>query len=352
MSRSEAFQAAVELSDRGKQEDTARNYIKALSLYEQALDYYLAALKAEAHPDMKKSISDRMRVYLDRAEQLKPVVQQLRHQPGAITSSNSTKSLFPPVQPPSASSATPMMPFNQLTQSFLPPSNTSSLSYQAPKPTNICAGCGGLLLASSLPALDRYWHPECFVGTVMCAGCFKPFSLGNIRYKVKDGNAYHPFCFEGTTGLTKVETRSFLGSSNVARFNANLPRRFFTPGERFQFHFNVENQTTIKITKIVAYLFKTETFMEIVGSGFERKARTTETKIGRTEYCDSTFPLVKTVVEGDFVFLVPSAIFPSEVTGVDASFVREYEFVVKCVLTRPLKDIKVIFGVTIQSSNS
>lgn len=40
-----AFQTAVELSERGNQEDTAKNYAKALSLYEAALEYYLAALK-------------------------------------------------------------------------------------------------------------------------------------------------------------------------------------------------------------------------------------------------------------------------------------------------------------------
>lgn len=62
----------------------------------------------------------------------------------------------------------------------------------------------------------------------------------------------------------------------------------------------------------------------------------------------SHFAQIRTSLEGDFVFLIPSAVFPSEVTGIDASFVREYEFVVKCVLTRPLKDVKIVFGITIQ----
>lgn len=45
MTHSKAFQTAVELSDRGKHEDDARNYPTALPLYELAMDYYLQALK-------------------------------------------------------------------------------------------------------------------------------------------------------------------------------------------------------------------------------------------------------------------------------------------------------------------
>jgi len=305
-------------------------------LYETALDYYLAALKAESNPDMKKSISDRMKLYLDRAEQLKQVVQQQNRQ-----------------VPPNKSARTQMGVQSSFTPSITPttrPTQSSSYAQGSQISSGMCAACGGLLTGSNLVALDRQWHPECFVGTVMCAGCFKPFSLASLRYKLKDGSPYHPFCFEGTTGLTKDEIRSFIGTNSIVKFTVELPRKFFSPGEQFQFHFKIENQTTKKINKVVAYLFKTETFMEIVGTSFERKARTTETKLGRTEFYDGAFPLMKTVFEGDCVFLVPSAVFPSEVTGVDASFVREYELIVKCVLTRPLKDVKVVFGITIQPS--
>jgi hypothetical protein len=319
MSRSEAFQTAVDLSERGRQEDLSRNYTRALALYKTALDYYLAALKAEPNSEMKKSISDRMKFYLERAEQLKPIVQQTS--PSTATH-------------PGAQQLSATVPFNW-TSTAVP---------------SMCAACGGLLMGSSVAALDRQWHPECFVGNNMCAGCFKPFSLSSLRYKIKDGNLYHPLCYEGTTGLTKTEIRSFIGTSSVVKFIVELPRRFFSPGEQFQFHFKIENQSNKKINKVVTYLFKTETFMETVGTNFERKAKTTESKLGRTEFCDVNFPLTKAALEGDFVFLVPSALFPSEVTGVDASFVREYELIIKCVLTRPLKDIKVIFGVTIQTS--
>jgi len=329
MSRSEAFQTAVELSERAKQEDSLRNYSKALSLYETALDYYLASFKAEPSPDMKKNISDRMKLYLDRAEQLKPIVQQQNR------NSTSTPQRTSIISQPSASS------LNQL------PTNLPGLSSQATP--GMCASCGGLLIGSSLSALERQWHPECFASTVMCASCFKPFSLANLRYKVKDGSPYHPLCFEGTTGLTKEDIRTFIGTNSIVKFTVELPRKFFAPGEQFQFHFKIENQTTKKVNKVVTYLFKTETFMETVGTSFERKARRTETKLGRTEFFDSNFPLIRTSFEGDFIFLIPSAVFPSEVTGIDASFVREYELVVKCVLTRPLKDVKIVFGVNIQA---
>jgi hypothetical protein len=45
MTRAEAFQTAVELSERGKHEDDVRNYPTALPLYELAMDYYLHAMK-------------------------------------------------------------------------------------------------------------------------------------------------------------------------------------------------------------------------------------------------------------------------------------------------------------------
>jgi hypothetical protein len=81
------------------------------------------------------------------------------------------------------------------------------------------------------------------------------------------------------------------------------------------------------------------------------QARTTEQKMGRSEFYQSSFPLGKGNFEGDFPFVVPGALFPSEVTGVDASFVREYELVAKCVLTRPLKDVKVAFQIKITNPN-
>jgi len=351
MSRAEAFQTAVELSERGKQVDSARNYAKALSLYEVALDFYAAALKAEPNFDMKRSISERMKVYLVRAEQLKPIVQQL--------SANRTSSQY--IQPPSniitPSSSTNIPTFNQfqlstapsLSQLQPPPmmSNNSGLS-----PTGICAMCGGLLISSSLTALDRQWHPECFVGSIMCAGCLKPFSLANISFKLKDGRPYHPLCFEGTTGLSKQETKTFsFFGGNPINFQVEIPKKSFSPGERFQFHFKIDNPSSVKINQVVAYIYKTETQMEIVGPAFERRAKRSEQKLGRTEFPQNIFPLSKANFESDFVFLVPSVVYPSEVTGVDASFVREYEFVAKCVVTRPLKDIKVIYGITISDSS-
>lgn len=320
MNRAEAFQTAVELSDRGKHEDDARNYPTALPLYQLAMDYYLQALKVEPNADIKKGIRDRMKLFLDRAEQLKPVVAQM----GGSAPINIVVSSAPRTP----SNALPIYSNNGGT----------------------CAACGGVLLGSSLTAMDRVWHPECFVGNVMCAGCMQPFAINNLLMKMKDGKPYHPMCFEGTTGLSKEEVRSFLGTSGQLVFKVDMPKKFFSPGEQFQFHFKIDNYTSYKINRVVAYLIKTETHMEIMAATFERKAKTNEVKLGRTEFFQSNFPLGKGNFEGDFSFTLPPNLHPSEVTGVDASFVREYELVAKCVLTKPLNDVKATFQVKVTSA--
>lgn len=176
-------------------------------------------------------------------------------------------------------------------------------------------------------------------------------------------------CFEGTTGLSKEETRSFLGTSGQLVFRVDMPKKFFTPGEQFQFHFKIDNYTSYKINRVVAYVIKTETHMvfflthnipnnlytymysqEIMTTTFERKARTNEQKLGRSEFYQSSFPLGKGNFEGDFTFTLPPNLHASEVTGVDASFVREYELVAKCVLSRPLKDVKATFQIKVTSA--
>ncbi len=158
-------------------------------------------------------------------------------------------------------------------------SNFARVSYSSFPPyiisAGVCAACGGMIMGNSLAVMDRIWHPDCFIGNVMCAGCSQPFSLANMLMKMKDGrpyhqsktwecnlviSRYHPACFEGTTGLVKEESRGFLGSPPIS-FRAELPKKYFIPGEQFSFHFKIVNPTNYKINKLIAYLIKTETHM-------------------------------------------------------------------------------------------
>jgi paxillin len=51
-----------------------------------------------------------------------------------------------------------------------------------------CAGCGGKLTGAVLTALDRSWHPACFV----CAGCKKAFTGG--KFKMSPSKPGVPYC--------------------------------------------------------------------------------------------------------------------------------------------------------------
>jgi len=56
------------------------------------------------------------------------------------------------------------------------------------KQLGVCAACGGQLSGPVLTALDRSWHPQCFV----CGGCKKPFSGG--KFKLSGNRPGVPFC--------------------------------------------------------------------------------------------------------------------------------------------------------------
>ena len=58
-----------------------------MSLYQKSLDYFYKAMSEEHDPNLKKTISDRMKLYLSRAEQIKVLL--------ASSSNPSAPPLFP-----------------------------------------------------------------------------------------------------------------------------------------------------------------------------------------------------------------------------------------------------------------
>ncbi|CAI5965154.1 unnamed protein product [Closterium sp. NIES-64] len=65
----------IEYAKQAVQEDTAGNYAKALPLYMNALEYFKTHLKYEKNPKIKDAIQAKFVEYLDRAEQIKEVLE-------------------------------------------------------------------------------------------------------------------------------------------------------------------------------------------------------------------------------------------------------------------------------------
>nr|XP_002129249.1 uncharacterized protein LOC100175291 [Ciona intestinalis] len=66
-----SLETALHLVQRAVEEDRARNYVEALSLYQHALVYFLESLNYEAESEnIKEKILSKCKQYLDRAEKL------------------------------------------------------------------------------------------------------------------------------------------------------------------------------------------------------------------------------------------------------------------------------------------
>ena len=68
----ETTDKAIDLAKKATEEDNKKNYAEAVKLYENAVQYFLHALKYETQSDSSKAtIRAKCRQYLDRAEKLK-----------------------------------------------------------------------------------------------------------------------------------------------------------------------------------------------------------------------------------------------------------------------------------------
>ncbi|EJU00906.1 AAA-domain-containing protein [Dacryopinax primogenitus] len=67
---------AIDLVQKAIDEDVAQNYAEAYKLYQNALDYFMMALKYEKNDKLKELIKNKLKEYLDRAERLKEHLAQ------------------------------------------------------------------------------------------------------------------------------------------------------------------------------------------------------------------------------------------------------------------------------------
>ena len=205
-----AFQTAVELSERGKHEDDARNYPSALPLYELAMDYYLQALKGISPllpPILSSPIPSPtsppllINIQMNSGDKRGHKEGDSRPNEGVPGPCGAAKAC----RGTDGRQCAPQHHSRKCSsRSLLLPSYREQLGYATGwreeqgvfillltrETGGTCAACGGVLLGSSLSALDRVWHPECFVGNVMCAGCLQPFALTNMLMKIKEGKPY------------------------------------------------------------------------------------------------------------------------------------------------------------------
>jgi len=85
--------------------------------------------------------------------------------------------------------------------------------------------------------------------------------------------------------------------------------------------------------------------------GVERKPKSKETKYGKRDFygVNNQFPMEHGILDvREAKYQIPSGLEPSESAGVSASYVREYELVVKAKLEFPHKPIKLSFHIKIQ----
>jgi hypothetical protein len=211
----------------------------------------------------------------------------------------------------------------------------------------MCSACG-LPMQTSLFALDREWHPQCFIDRVKCAFCGKPFSVLDLRFVVGKDNGlpYHIRCHDFTTGLSKQVEKTFIGHSGKMFFKVVLQKRMFHIGESIELEFIIDNETTVKLNNVVVKL-NAEEGRSSRNASYERVETVTKKAVARVE---TTFGASLPMAIGRFSqalsFPLPPDVNPS-VTN-DQAMRREYTLRIRGKLSGLWPAIVLEFAVTIQ----
>ncbi len=64
----------IQLAKKAVEFDEQAQYEDAMSLYQKTLDYFYRAMSEEHDPNLKKTIGDKLKSYLSRAEQIKTIL--------------------------------------------------------------------------------------------------------------------------------------------------------------------------------------------------------------------------------------------------------------------------------------
>jgi hypothetical protein len=71
---SRSLQLGLLLAKKAVEQDEQQNLDEAMNFYRKSLDYFYKAMSEEHDPNLKKTIGDKMKLYLSRAEQLKAML--------------------------------------------------------------------------------------------------------------------------------------------------------------------------------------------------------------------------------------------------------------------------------------
>ena len=213
MGGSEAWQTGTELAARGKSKERSCELQDAFELYKCSMLYYMRALNSDdvLTRDMKQVCREQMKEYLTRAEMLKKKLVEAGHRPNEDGGND-------------------------------PNSQYLAASY-ANASQGLCCICGRPL-DKFICVLNRQWHPQCFVNTVKCAFCGKPFSLIDFRYVVdkETGLLYHVDCREYTIGLSQQEIREGKAGTFLLFQVSIIGKRLFMAGESVNLQFDVKKK--------------------------------------------------------------------------------------------------------------
>jgi len=78
--KQECYETALELCRIGKLEEDSRRYENALVAYKASMDYFKKSLQDEKNPELKQKISETLKQFLNRAEQLIQIIEKQRQE--------------------------------------------------------------------------------------------------------------------------------------------------------------------------------------------------------------------------------------------------------------------------------
>jgi len=312
MPGAEAWQTAQDLVERGKTADMGKDFTTALEYYECAMAYFMRAINSEdiLTKDMKTTARNQMKVYLDRAEKIQRYLERcgVRFSDSGDLNSAAARSL-----------------------------------------AGLCTACGKPM-TRSIYALDRQWHPECFIAKVPCAFCKQPFSKVDLRFVVNKDNGlpYHVACHDNITGLSREVEKSFPPHSGKMYLKVNMiGRKIFRPGEEVELEFIFDNSSKVKLNNVVVMIM-----CEDARTQYNRSVtvdRAEVTKSSCVHKIEHQFGGILPMASGRFtermVFKIPTTI-PPTVVG-DVAMRREYTLRIRGNVSAITGSLNLEFPITI-----
>jgi len=291
MTGSEAWRTAQQLTETGKAADMRKDFQKAFEYYRCSMAYFQRAINSDdvLTKEMKTTAKSQMMLYLERAEKIKAYL--IRSGVQIDDGVDSTGGI-------------------------------------AGSTDGRCAACGQPM-TKVIYALERQWHPECFIAKVPCAYCHQPFSKIDLKFVVnkENGLPYHIQCHDNITGLSRECEKTFTAHKGAMFMKISLKeRRCFRPGENVELSFVFDNTSSVKLNTVfvIIEVENAETsFSTSYKNTLDRNERVRKSQVMKIEHhFGDTLPMAEGSFTETMTFDIPPSI-PPTVVG-DAAMRREY----------------------------